>query len=98
MIWNLVLMVVHLSAFACLLLLYPAAPCWMQKLVVGMLAVAMLIFGVAYGVALVSGWHHWQVTRVALQFEHYAVLLYVFRLVYQGQQWTPSAHSPHSPG
>jgi hypothetical protein len=97
MSWDLTMLLMHLCALAGAVMLYRHAPCWMQKIVVGLLFVSMLVFSGAYAAALFD-WHwHWMVTRAAYAIEHIAVLLYVFRLIYRDHvQWTSSAPSRSS--
>lgn len=91
MAWELTLFFVHLAALAGCLVLYGKAPCWMQKLVVFGLGLAMTCLTIAYGGALFSAWWWWYLALAGFALEHTAVLLYVFRIIYQGTQWKPSS-------
>jgi hypothetical protein len=92
--WHLTLLAVHIAALVGAGYLYRSAPCWMQKLTVLGIVVAMLVISVAYALAVLDVWGWWLVVVVGLSIEHLAVLLYVFRLIYKGNQWKPSsAHS-----
>lgn len=87
---NFSLLALHLLAAAGCVQLYRQAPCWMQKLVMGMLAATMSIASLAYAVSLFGG-DYWPVLVLALVVEHIAILLYLFRLSVQGIQWIPSS-------
>lgn len=92
---------VHIFAFAGFGLLYGQAPCWMQKLVMGLLAVGMGVVALSYAALLNSFvWEHHMLYRVGVALEHLAVLLYAFRLLVQGAPiWkASSAPSRSSPG
>lgn len=96
--WEITMSFVHLAALAALLMLYRSAPCWMQKLVMGLLIVAMVVFTAAHFAVLAGVWEAHFFFKTAFAIEHVAVLLYVFRLIYQDRlQWTPSPRSPSSP-
>ena len=99
MAWNMTMLSIHLLAALACGFLYRLAPCWTQKIVIGLLVMGMLVF--AGGDAFASrGWifeqYYMRMTGAAL--EHIAVLLYVFRLVYQESTWAtslePSRSSP----
>jgi len=102
--WSITLFVVHLFALAGVVALYRRAPCWMQKLSVFGLILAMSIASAAYAVALVGRiwpelglWGAWEIFAIGLLLEHLAVLLMIFRLVYQTVLWPTSLHrSPSS--
>lgn len=87
---NLGLLIVHILALSICYQLYGSAPCWMQKLVMGMLGVTMGIASIAYVIAFAGG-DYLLVVFVALLLEHIAILLYLFRLYVQGLQWIPSS-------
>lgn len=95
MSWNITMLAVHAISLAGCVLLYRSAPCWMQKLVVVGLGFAMLVACMAFGAALAGhDYVRWPIFIVALAIEHIAVLLYVFRLIYQNHiQWNSSEHS-----
>lgn len=82
--WNLTMLGVHLVALVLSMLLYRAAPCWMQRLVVVGLSVAFAVMVGAYIAALAGDWWWWYLAVLALTIEHLAVLLYLFRVVWQG--------------
>lgn len=110
MIWNLMLFVVHLAACIGFVYLYRSAPCWMQRLVVVGLSIAMGFIALGYMIDFVGdifpalGWYGGLYVKITgYLFEHVAILLYVFRLTYQQHQpiqgeprkWVKSsAHSP----
>lgn len=99
MSWDLMLLVINLLALVGLVWLVSAAPCWIQKIVIGLLIIAAAIFCGAYAWAMFDEENHWKLRNVGYAFEHLAVLVYVFRLIWQGGiQWKPSSgHSPSSP-
>jgi p-aminobenzoyl-glutamate transporter AbgT len=82
--WNITMLAIHLVALVLAALLYTRAPCWLQRLVVAGLAIAFAVISLAYVLALrgVDSW--WHVLLVGFALEHAAVLLYVFRIVWQG--------------
>lgn len=93
--WSLIWMLLHLSAAIALVCLYRYAPCWMQRTVVTGLALTMFIF-MGADVLTLAGGDDYHLYRVAYALEHLAVLLYVFRLMYQrgiehGRHPKPSA-------
>lgn len=100
-LWNITMFFVHLAAFSGVLLIYRGAPCWMQRLALVGFGIAMFVACCAFAAAM-SGYEHyrWPVFTVALVFEHLAVMLYLFRIVYQDHlQWKPSsANFPKSSG
>lgn len=93
--WNAGLLVVNLLALVGLVALVRLAPCWLQQLVVGVLILASCFFVASYFWALLDNENHWRLRGVGYALEHIAVLLYVFRLVYQGapQPWKSSRPS-----
>lgn len=92
MIWNLTLLVVHLLALAGFVFLYKAAPCWMQKVCIVGFCIAMAVCSIGFGFGVAGQWWHWHIVMLGLAIEHVAVLLYVFRLIYQDHvKWTPSS-------
>lgn len=112
MTWAITLFLFHFAAFIGAAMLYRRAPCWMQRLSVFGLTMAMAAATVAYFIAMVTfvaphlGWFgSWEIFLVALMIEHTAVILMIFRLVYQqhlpktegdGSWATSSAHFPSS--
>lgn len=92
MAWNLTFLIVHFAALIGFIFLYRSAPCWMQKLAVIGFALGMAILTISSSFALIEVNGHRHLTALGLAVEHIAVLLYVFRLIYQGQQeWKPSS-------
>lgn len=97
--WNLTMFAVHLIALVFAVMLYGAAPCWMQRAVMFGLALAAGLVAGAYG-AVIAGVERGQELReLGLAVEHIAVLLYLFRIVWQrGTEWNKlSDHSRSSP-
>lgn len=82
--WNVALLAVHVIALIFAVLLIFRAPCWMQGLAMTGFAGAFAVVCLAYslGIARVEGWE--LVLFVGYMLEHFAVLLYVFRMVWQG--------------
>lgn len=97
MTWNVTLLAMHvLACCACIELAFQA-PCWIQKVIMWLFTLAMFIIASAYAYQVANGWHYWLVTRIALEVEHAAVLLYVFRLTFQRYSiWATSSDSSHS--
>lgn len=91
MTWLLTLLAVHVLATVGFAVLYRSAPCWMQKLVVAGLVLAMVLFTVAYGLQLADEWYWVQVGMLGFVIEHLAVLLYVFRLIHQRLACPPTS-------
>ena len=94
--WNGSLLIINMLALAGLVSLFWRAPCWMQKLVVGLLAVGCVFIAGSFMWALFDAENHWRVRQVGYALEHIAVLLYVFRLIFQDAlQWksSPQSHS-----
>lgn len=96
MTWNLTLLVVHLLALSGSILLYRRAPCWMQKLVMVGFAFGMGISSLGYVLALSNWWGHWYVISGGWAFSHGAVLLLIFRLIFQDAAWPKSSDSFHN--
>lgn len=96
MIWNLTLFFVHVAALAGAFVLYRKAPCWMQRLVMAGLIGAMTLVAGASALNLAGVWWAWRLSMLGLAVEHIAVLLYVFRLNFQGESWKHL--SQHSQG
>lgn len=93
MAWHITLLLVNVAALIGLEILYRQAPCWIQKLTIGGLIVAMAIVSVSYALAINDVWGWWLVLGIGLSIEHLAVLIYVFRLLYKGNQWKQSSAS-----
>ena len=87
--WLVTLLATHLLAFAGVIFLYRGAPCWMQKVAMGLLIGAYAVFCLAYIAALsrVENWHH--ILLLAFALEHIAVMVYVFRVWWQGSHGNP---------
>ena len=86
MSWDVTMMFIHLAAFCCVLSLHRSAPCWLQKIAVGLLSVAMVFYtamAVAVLVAPDDRHLYWVLKRIASAMEHIGVLIYVFRLAYK---------------
>lgn len=96
MAWEITLFFVHLAALAGCVVLYRKAPCWMQRLVVCGLGLGMLFMCIAYAATLQAAWWWWYMALAGFAIEHVAVLLYVFRIIYQGTQWKPSSVASRS--
>lgn len=98
MSWEFTMLFVHVAALYGLFMLYRRPPCWMQKLVVVVLFLAMSVFALAQVAVLTGAIPEGRpVLRIAFALEHLAVLLWIFRLVYQDRvQWTSSLPSRNS--
>lgn len=97
MTWNITLLVVHLLYLVGVILLYRSAPCWMQKVSLFGLGIAMALLAFGFGAASLALWWNWQVILLALAIEHLAVMVYIFRLIYQTRiEWKPSSDHSHS--
>jgi hypothetical protein len=90
--WNLTMLAVHVIAAGLAGVLYVRAPCWMQKLVILGIFIGFTVMIVAYAAALAGVWWWWHVTLLAFAIEHVALLLYVFRLVWQGGAHGTASH------
>lgn len=97
MAWHVTMLFVHICALGALAALYRHSPDSLQRLVIALLVVSSAVFLAASAAALSGYWLHWQITRLAHELEHIAVLLYVFRLFVADQERrclpTPSQHS-----
>lgn len=82
--WNITMLAIHLVMFVLCLLLWRRAPCWLQRLVVAGLMLAATLLALAYVLALGGVERWWHVALLGFVIEHLAVLLYVFRVVWQG--------------
>jgi hypothetical protein len=82
--WNVAMLAVHVIALIFVVLLIFRAPCWMQALAMTGFAGAIAVVCLSYALAIarVEGWE--LVLFVGYQLEHFAVLLYAFRIVWQG--------------
>lgn len=98
MSWSITLLGVHVAFLFCLALLWRATPDWLQRLVLGLLMAAAMVFVIASLAELVGTGMHWLWKRVALEIEHVAVLLYIFRQIHVRYVCpTLSAHSHSLP-
>lgn len=81
--WLITLLAVHVAALVGVVVMYNGAPCWLQKMAVGLLIIAFLFFCAAYIAALarVDRWYF--ILLIAFVLEHLAVLVYVFRVLWQ---------------
>lgn len=97
--WLITLLSVHIIALAGTIYLYRGAPCWMQKLSIAILILSFIVCCAAYIAALARVESWWGFLVVAAALEHLAVLLYVFRVWWQGEQkkWIYSTSSRNSP-
>jgi len=92
------LLILHTLAAVGFVLLFQRAPCWMQRIVVLLLCCSMATLGLGDWFVLWTGWDY-GMRDAGYQLMHVAVLLYVFRLIYQDQRWaTSSALSRSSRG
>lgn len=102
MLWNLTFFCIHLVALCGFIVLYKSAPCWMQRLVVVGLAGSMALFTISYFIGVMHSldpslglWGSAELSVMARAIEHIAVLLYVFRLIWQSNHvepaWTQSS-------
>ena len=83
--WLVTLLAVHVLWLGGVIYLFRGAPCWMQRISVALLVLAFIAFCAAYVAALcrIEGW--WFFLAVGGTIEHIAVMLYVFRIVWQGE-------------
>lgn len=82
--WLFTLLAVHVVGLVIAIRLFWGAPCWMQKLSVALLILAFAVYCAAYGAALARLEAWWLLLAVAAAVEHLAVMLYVFRIWWQG--------------
>lgn len=102
--WALTFLLVHILALASAFASYKGAPCWMQRLFIAGLIVTMAAFVLGYALEMVgigielSG----DVLSLARKIEHFALLIYLFKLVLKKDEATwaklsaPSASSLRS--
>lgn len=81
--WLLTLLAVHAVALLGVIVLFKGAPCWMQKVAMGLLIAAFIVFCIAYVAALARIDYWWAFLAIAAALEHVAVLIYVFRVWWQ---------------
>lgn len=94
---NVALLIVHLLYLVGVIMLYRSAPCWMQKVALFGLGTAMALLAFGFGAAALALWWNWQVIMLALGVEHLAVMVYIFRLIYQTHiEWKPSSAHSHN--
>lgn len=85
-LWLFTAIAIHACVIVALVILYRNAPDWLQKIVIGLLVVAMSIFlGMEIG-ELFDNYTHWAVRKYAHLIEHIAIVLYVFRLAINEQE------------
>ena len=101
MTWKLTMLGIHLAALGALGYLLRRPPCWIQRTVLIILMAGMFILACA-DVAAIRGLEYERhfLYMGGLALEHLAVLLYVFRLIYQqAPPWPTSSmpfrNSPH---
>ncbi len=96
MAWNISFLVIHLLYLAGVIALYRHAPCWMQKVTLFGLGITMVLMSIGYAAGAAGYWWSWHIMASGLAIEHLAVMIYIFRLIYQQHlQWKPSsAHFP----
>lgn len=82
--WLITLLAVHLLALFGVIYMLRGAPCWMQRMSIALLVVAFFFFCVAYVAALARVENWWAFLVIGATVEHLAVLLYVFRIIWQG--------------
>lgn len=93
-IWNFIFLFVHLATFIGFVVLYRLAPCWMQKLVVAGQILAFGTMSIAFTLAVFGVWGWWYFAILGLAIEHLAVLMYLFRLIYQSIICQPKSSVP----
>lgn len=90
--WNVTLLALHAIFCGFAVLLFKAAPCWQQRLAVAGFAVGMGVMALGFGFLIIDVWVGWHLIGLGLAFEHLAVFIYLFRLIYQKYlKWTPSS-------
>jgi hypothetical protein len=87
--WNTYMLLLNGTLVYLAALLWKRAPCWMQRIVVGLLVASFFILSFGYGMVTVGineildvRW--WHVTTFGFIVEHMAVIMYVFRVIMQG--------------
>ena len=94
--WTATFLAVHTMALIGAILLYRQAPCWIQRMVVGLAIVGFFCFVASDLLWMSMGWDY-GLSRTGYAIEHLAVLLWIFRIHYQQKQdpaWAnSSAHS-----
>lgn len=80
--WDLTYLLIHVAALVCAFLLLREAPDWIQKLIIGLMIAAAVVY-IASDIVVLSGERRaWVVRVMASRVEHTAVLLYLFRQVW----------------
>lgn len=82
MMWDITYLLVHLAALGGVIALFRETPDRLQQIVMGVLVGAMLVYIGADLVVLSGEKRAWVVRLLASRFEHAAVLLWIFRLVW----------------
>lgn len=93
--WLVTLFAVHFLALVAVLYIFKGAPCWMQRVSLILLILAFMGFCGGYLAALMRLPYWWTVLAVAAVMEHFAVLIYVFRVWWQTEEnkWKSSISS-----
>lgn len=90
--WNFTFLLIHLGAMVGFIHLYKSAPCWMQKVSVAGFVLAMALLSIGFALAVAQVWWHWYFFILGFSIADLAVLVYVFRLLYQQHlEWKPSS-------
>lgn len=97
--WLITLLALHIVALVGAIHLFKGAPCWMQKVSIFLLGLSFITCCAAYIAAIARVEYWWGFLIIAAALEHAAVLLYVFRVWWQGEQnkWNSSISSRSSP-
>ena len=82
--WELTYLFVHICALYGAVILFRGTPDHIQRVVMGVLICSMLVYIGADIVVLSGEKRAWVVRLIASRFEHTAVLLWLFRLVWIG--------------
>lgn len=82
--WLVTLLAVHVLWLVGVIHLFKGAPCWMQRISVGLLVLAFALFCAAYIAAICRLERWWLFLAMGAAIEHLAVMLYVFRIWWQG--------------
>lgn len=90
-LFQLFFFLIHCAGFIAACALYRDAPCWMQKLTIVGVAIAMLVIAVANLMTLAGIWWAWWAAVLGMAFEHLAILLWLFRLHWHAKM--PWIHS-----
>jgi hypothetical protein len=92
--WELTLLAMHVLMLIGVVAMIRGAPCWLQRTALTLLGGAAVVFCVAYAAALanVASWQY--MLLVAFVLEHIAVLIYVFRINWQGGRYRGTIDRP----